>query len=229
MRLLAIDTATEHCSAALWNDGVLSETTAPLVRGNGELILDLVGKLLHTTRLRPDDLDALAFGRGPGAFTGVRLATSTVQGLAFACSRPVIAVSNLAALAQQLFELPEAPAHALICQDARMHEAYWAAFERRAGLAVAATVEGVAAPADLIGAAGAWFNRDCWGAGSAFGAYPELAAAGRTLGRILPALAPRAREIARLAVAAGLAAAVPAELALPVYLRNQVAQPPSLN
>jgi tRNA threonylcarbamoyladenosine biosynthesis protein TsaB len=227
MRVLAIDTATEHCSAALWDDGALSDATAPVVRGNGELILGLVGELLRAARLRLEDVDALAFGRGPGAFTGVRLAASTVQGLAFACARPVIPVSNLAALAQQLFELPEAPARALICQDARMHEAYWAAFEKRAGVAVSATAERVASPADLVAAAGAWFNRDVWGAGSAFDAYPELASAGLTLGRVLPALAPRAREIARLAVAAGTAAAVPAEQALPVYVRNQVAQAPS--
>lgn len=226
MKLLAIDTATEHCSAALWLDGPGPQRDAPLSRGNGEQVLSLIDELLDEAGLALSQLDAIAFGRGPGAFTGVRLAASTAQGLAFAADRPVLGISNLRGLAQQLLAAPGAPSRALICQDARMNEVYWGAFQKRDGIAVSASAEGVAAPAQVMAAA-EWWRRDCRGGGSGFAVYAELARHGAaTLDGIAPDLASRAADIAMLAAHDGLGAAVAPTLALPVYLRDRVAQLP---
>lgn len=227
MNLLAIDTATEHCSAALWLEGPGPQRTAPVARGNGELILQLCDQLLSESGLSLSQLDAIAFGRGPGAFTGVRLAASTAQGLAFAASLPVIGISNLQALAWQLLMQPAAPERALICQDARMGEVYWAGFLRRADTVQVAGGERVSPPADVL-AAGDWWRPDCWGGGSGFAACPELRSAAASLGKVMPELASRALDIAALAAQQGLAAALPPEAAQPVYLRDQVAVLPSV-
>ncbi len=227
MKLLAIDTATEYCSAALWLDGPGSQRTAPVVRGNGELILQLCDQLLGEAGLSLSQLDAIAFGRGPGAFTGVRLAASTAQGLAFASGLPVIGISNLQALAWQLLMQPDAPQRALICQDARMGEVYWAGFQRQANAVKVEGGEQVSPPVDVL-AAGEWWRGDCWGGGSGFAACPELAERATTLGRVMPELASRALDVAALAAQRGLAAALPPESAQPVYLRDRVATLPSV-
>ena len=97
--LLALDTATECCSAALLHDGRVTARSEVIPRQHAQRLLPMIEELLGERELRLPDVDALVFGRGPGAFTGVRIATGMVQGLAFAADKPVIAVSNLAALA----------------------------------------------------------------------------------------------------------------------------------
>ncbi len=230
MRILALDTATESCSVALLLDEQLLQREQLLERGHAETILPLVDELLAEASVTLAGLSAIAFGRGPGTFTGVRLAASVTQGLAFGAGLPVVPVSDLQALAQRALDADVAIGRVLVCTDARMHEVYWGCFERSAaGLARAVGVERVTQPGDLRlpeawagGAAGA---RPA-GAGSGFAAYPQL----RTqvlLDPVLEGLLPRAAEIARLAapeVAAGRF--VPAEQALPVYLRDDVARVP---
>jgi tRNA threonylcarbamoyladenosine biosynthesis protein TsaB len=237
VRILALDTATENCSAALLIEGQLRATEESIVRGHAERILPMVDQLLRDAQLRLADLSAIAFGRGPGSFTGVRLAASVTQGLAQGAGLRVVPVSDLRAVAQRALELPAAPQRVLVCNDARMHEVYWACFERAPdGFAVAVSEERVASPAGVTlpaqwyaasGSDGAAGVVGSLGVGSGFSAYPELAAAmsGR-LTVLSDALLPRATEIARLAVAEVLNGRVfQPEQALPIYLRDDVARP----
>lgn len=235
MKLLALDTASELCSAALWLEGQLLYREAMAPRAHATLILPMIDELLTGSGLALTALDALAFGRGPGAFTGVRLAVAIAQGLGFAAGRPLIGISDLrATAAQALQELPDATA-VLVCQDARMEEVYWGCFERVAPVAAGGGAWGVRAlgaervtpgaqvqlPAVWQGGAGGAAH--VIGAGSGFLAYPELAQRLQShLGATLAHLAPRAREVAWLAAQDGMAAAVAPEEAQPVYLRDQV-------
>jgi tRNA threonylcarbamoyladenosine biosynthesis protein TsaB len=225
MKLLALDTATDCCSVALWHEGELHSRERLAERGHGAHILGMIDEVLAVAGWSLPALDAIAFGRGPGAFTGLRLAASLTQGLAFAAGLPVIPVSNLRALAQQALTCPELPVRTLACLDARMGELYWAGFDHVDGYARPATLEAVAGPEALIAAAQQWLGgRSAAGVGTGFLAHPVLASAlSPQLQPVLARLVPHAREIARLAAHDGLALAVPAEQALPVYLRNNVA------
>ncbi|HLK71294.1 MAG TPA: tRNA (adenosine(37)-N6)-threonylcarbamoyltransferase complex dimerization subunit type 1 TsaB [Steroidobacteraceae bacterium] len=253
MKLLALDTASELCSAALWLDGQLlwRETLAP--RAHAALILPMIDELLEEGGCRLTALDAVAFGRGPGAFTGVRLAAAIAQGLGFAAGRPLIAISDLRAIAAQALEHEGSATRVLVCQDARMQEVYWGCFERiqvrgvatlqpvgPEAVAVSGAVElppgwrsAAHAHAQALAHAQAQVPAQAQGlqvlgAGSGFAADPELSRRLRPdLAVILPRLQPRAREIARLAAEDGLGAAVSAEEALPVYLRDRVAVAPA--
>jgi tRNA threonylcarbamoyladenosine biosynthesis protein TsaB len=229
VKLLALDTATELCSAALWLDGALSAREATRERGHSELILPMIDELLHSAGVGLSQLDAIAFGRGPGAFTGVRLAAGVAQGLAFAADLPLLPISDLRALAAQALDAADAPRRALVCQDARMNEVYWGCFERSAQAVLLLGAEAVAAPASVALPPG-WGASVVRGAGSGFAAYAQgLATVAGQLSGVFPDLRPRAREIAWLAAQDGLASAIPAEQAQPVYLRDDVAQPPSSN
>lgn len=226
MKMLAIDTSAEACSAALWWDGELSDRFRVQPRGHSELILGMMQELLQEAGLRPTDLDVLAFGRGPGSFTGVRIATGVVQGVAYAADLPVVPVSNLAALAQRHFR-ESAARRILPAFDARMGEVYWAAYEagpnglvRLQGREEVATPEAVSLPEG-----GGWH-----GVGSGWRTYGS--ALGHRLGGRLESVHGRqlchALDIAFLGVAAFQAGeAVSAAEALPTYLREQVATPPA--
>ena len=226
MRLLALDTATECCSAALLIDERLLTRETELARGHAERILPMIDELLGEAGMGLRSLDAIAFGRGPGSFTGVRLAASITQGLAFGAGLGVVAISDLRALAQRAFAEDSRVARALVCSDARMQEVYWGCFERgRDGLALPQGAERVDPPGG-VELPPAW--SDAAGVGRGFGAYPALRAlAGVTVRAGWDLLLPRAAEVARLAVpelAAGRLLAP--EGALPVYLRDDVARPP---
>jgi tRNA threonylcarbamoyladenosine biosynthesis protein TsaB len=227
MKILAIDTATENCSVALlYDDRRINSPTLEMDRGHAERILTMVDDVLAEAQLSLSDLDALAFGRGPGGFTGVRLAASVIQGLAFGASKPVVPVSDLRAVAQQVFDAHEAARTVVVCNDARMQEVYWAIYVRGpSGLADLNGAEHVGKPAAV--AIPPNVALPIHGAGRGFRAYPELNERLRgMLAAVHETVLPRAQEIVRLAeadFAAGLA--VPAERALPVYLRDDVARP----
>ncbi|HDP89812.1 MAG TPA: tRNA (adenosine(37)-N6)-threonylcarbamoyltransferase complex dimerization subunit type 1 TsaB, partial [Thioalkalivibrio sp.] len=146
MKILAIDTATDACSAALFLDGEVTSRFELAPRRHTELILPMVGSLLEEAGLAVTDLDAVAFGRGPGAFTGLRIAAGVAQGLALGADLPVIPVSTLATMAQQVMD--EAGAEAVAAAlDARMGEVYWGCYRRDAeGVAEPVGPETVCAP-----------------------------------------------------------------------------------
>ena len=232
MRILAIDTATESCSAALLLDERLLQREQLLERGAAEAILPMVDELLTEAGVRLSMLSAIAFGRGPGAFTGVRLAASVTQGLAFGAGLKVVPVSDLRALAQRVLDDARAIERVLVCTDARMQEVYWGCFERAAdGFARACGGEHVTGPGE-VRLPSPWRSAseaapgDLAGAGSGFTAYPRLRAE-LGLEIVLGGLLPRAVEVARLAVGEVAAGRIlSAEQALPVYLRDDVTRAP---
>ncbi len=119
MRILALDTATEACSAALLLHGEVLERYEVLGRGHAERLLPMVQEVLAEGGVALAALDAVAFGRGPGAFTGLRIAAGVTQGLAFGAGLPVVPVSDLAALAARA-AVHHGRRHVLACLDARM-------------------------------------------------------------------------------------------------------------
>src|SRR6476659_5161 len=142
MKLLAFETATEACSVALWIDGDIHERFELAPRRHAELALPWAQALLSECGVARSQLDAIAVGRGPGAFTGVRLAVALAQGIALALDRPVVPVSTLAALAMQA-----QGERILAAIDARMGEIYVAAFRRDGHSVIPASDEVVIAPA----------------------------------------------------------------------------------
>ncbi len=216
MRILALDTAMEACSAALLIDGRILTRYSEPGRGHAELILPMVHELLAAGGAGLQSLDCIAVGRGPGAFTGIRIAMAVAQGLAYGAQLPVIAISDLAALAQRAADKHGVPA-VLACTDARMNEVYWGGFNCPSGGLVECFIEECVSPPAAVGVdwSGPWVA-----AGSGWAAYPHMAIAPV----VDAALLPRAEEIARLAVrdlAAGRA--LPPEQIQPVYLRDKVA------
>jgi tRNA threonylcarbamoyladenosine biosynthesis protein TsaB len=232
LKILGLDTATEACSAALWLDGRILQREVEAERGHAGLILTMIDELLVEASVALGSLDAIAFGRGPGSFTGVRLAASVTQGLAFGADVPVVAISDLRAVAQrvraQVVDNLAVVRHVLICNDARMKEVYWACFELGAeDLMVPVGEERVSKPEDVL-LPEAWMEEaNVYGAGRGFAAYPELRSTlGSRLASVDERLLPRATEIAILGAAAARSGnVVTAEEAMPVYLRDDVARP----
>lgn len=130
MKLLAIDTATEACSAAISIDGEILSLFEICPQQHSQRILPMVDELLKQANIKVADLDFLAFGRGPGSFTGVRIATGMLQGLALGTGLPVIGVSTLAAMAQQVI-IEQQLQRVAVAIDARMSEVYWGCFENK--------------------------------------------------------------------------------------------------
>lgn len=222
MKLLALDTAGARCSVALLLDGTLTELDAPAERIQAESVLPMVEQLLAEAGLKLGSLDAIAFGRGPGAFTGLRVATSVAQGLAYGAGLPVLPVSDLAALAAAAVRLHQVE-RILACLDARMHEVYWSAYSVREGDIVPLCEEALSPPAEVSApSSGPWF-----GAGPGWGAYREaLTAQVPQLADMDAGLLPTAGDIARLGERAFRRGdRLPPERALPVYLRDKVATP----
>ena len=226
MKILALDTATEACSVALGIGERVIERYVELERGHAEHILPMVDAVLAEAGLALAQLDGLAFGRGPGGFTGVRLAASVAQGLAFGAGLGVVAISDLAAVAQRVARLEPRARRVLVVNDARMREVYWAGYELEPDLRPV-DEERVSPPADvrLPGASAAPWAA----AGRGLSAWPELAERCRAAGATLhPQLLPRATEVLALARPCVVAGRLldPAD-ALPVYVRDRVAEVPS--
>ncbi len=226
MKLLALDTATENCSAALLIDGELLAREEEVERGHAERILPMIDELLAEARLKLGDLNAIAFGRGPGSFTGVRLAATVTQGLAFGAGLSVAPVSDLQAVAERALRMDPGLERVVVCNDARMHEVYWGCYERGPhGLARQIGLEYVGKPNE-VRLPSPW--RTAAGVGRGFTAYenallaalPNVTAPEEKLARLLP----RALEIALLAAPAVAAGELlPPEAAAPTYLRDNVA------
>ena len=220
MKLLAFELATEACSVALWNDGEVVERFDVAPRRHAELALPWAEALLGEAGIARRQLDAIAVGRGPGAFTGVRLAIAVGQGIALALDRPLVPVSTLATLAMRA----DGP-HVLAAIDARMGEVYLGAFERAGGHVRAISDEVLGAPGSVPVPEGAWH-----GVGTGFAAG-EGALVQRLRGHPASQLAhvddaqlPHAADLARLAVVAfEHGGAVAADAVEPAYLRNNVA------
>lgn len=214
MKLLAIDTATEMCSVALCIDNVCIDQEVLTQRSHAELVLPMVDELLRQASLTLRELDCIAYGRGPGAFTGVRVAAGVVQGLAFGADRPTVGISNLAAVA---YQVAEPGARVLVCMDARMSEVYTAMYAAKSdGAVVLQSSEQVIAPSDVEGEGATIL------AGTGFRAYPQLRARFASL-PVRDELLPRARDIAALAKLELKAGRVePAANVQPTYLRDKV-------
>ena len=223
MRILAIDTATEACSVALWNDGTTFAHFEECPREHTQRILPLVKTILTEGNTSLTDLDALAYGRGPGSFTGVRIGIGIAQGLALGADLPMIGVSTLATMAQGAWRMTGAT-RVLAAIDARMGEVYWAEYTRdENGVWHGEETEAVLKPEAVTGRlkqlSGEWAT-----VGTGWPAWPEMAKdTGLTLvdGNMLLPAAEDMLPIACQLLAAGKTVA--GEHAEPVYLRNTVA------
>ena len=226
MKILALETATEACSVALSIDGVITEAFELAPRMHAKLVLPMCERLLADAGLVLSHLDALAFGCGPGSFTGLRIAAGVIQGLALGADLPIASVSTLAALAQQIFIRQETDC-AFAALDARMGEVYWGVYQRdKKGLADLFGEEMVIPASQVIYPVG----RLGVGVGNGWQSYQtELTQRlGEQLIGIQHEYYPRAAEVCRLAVRQAMEGhLLPAEQALPVYLRNQVARKPA--
>ncbi len=217
MRILALETSTEYCSVALWQDGAVSEKCELAGQQHSVMLIPMLDSLLNEAGVKLTDMDGIAFGSGPGSFTGVRIACSAAQGLALGAGKPVIGICTLQALA-------EASGHdkVIAVLDARMAEVYHAIYEKQRGEWVAICEPGLCLPQDAPAVAGSgWF-----GAGSGFIAHGDQLNAryGANLAGVNPQAVPQAAAIVRLAAplfAAGLGG--DAESAMPLYLRDKVA------
>lgn len=232
MNLLAIETSTEACSVAVLSGGEVVERFELAPRRHAELVLPWCGRVLAEAGVARSQLDAVAVGRGPGAFTGVRLGIAVAQGLALGLDRPLLPVSTLAVLAMEATRLvPDpAPIRVLATLDARMQEVYAGSFELRDGDALPLDTETVGAPAavDLPTATGGDADEGPgWVAVGSGLAALDGALATRFAGRLRatdPAALPRAGRLARLAARAwARGEAVAPHDVEPAYLRNQVA------
>lgn len=222
MKLLAIETATEACSAALYIDGSVSARYEVAPRRHTQLILPMCDALIEEAGIVLSQLDAIAFGRGPGSFTGVRIAAGVVQGIAFAWDLPVIPVSTLAAVAQETMHVQDT-SNVLATIDARMKEVYWGYYRCDVeGLAQLCSAEGVGRPDEMPMLSGSWF-----GAGTGWQTHPDALASrlGGSLMGCREGLLPKAQFVIPLARAHyDRGGAVTAEKAVPVYLRDNVAK-----
>lgn len=223
MKIIAIDTATEACSAAFLVDGEMFSRYELAPRKHTERLLPMLDELLAESGCKLKDFDALAFGRGPGSFTGVRISAAAAQGIAFSAGLPVIPVSTLAAMAQRAFVETQAGT-ALTAIDARMNEVYWAVYQKDCkGLAVPVVDEAVIPPEQVI----VPVAENQVGVGTGWGTYSETLKA-RMGGQEIETIAgfyPDAASICRLAeplLESGQS--FPAEQAIPVYLRDNVAK-----
>ena len=216
MNLLAVETSTELCSVALLRDGELFVEEAMAENRHSELLLPMLRRVLDRAHLKATQMDAFGFGQGPGSFTGIRIACGVVQGLAFGAERPVVPVPSLLALAEQSNE-----PHVIAALDARMGEAYLAAYARNGD-----DWDEVIPPrlADVRGLPPLPGRR--WAAtGSGFDRHPWLREAYReSVEMRFEGDLPRAGAVARIAARRFVrGAGIAAERAAPLYLRDKVA------
>ena len=220
-KILALDTSTDACSVAIEVDGERREIFKVIPRKHTHELLPMVEQLLAEAELKVSQLDAIAFGRGPGAFAGIRIATGVAQGLAYAVDLPVVPVSSLAALAQGYYrESKDSESLIITAFDARMNEIYWGGYRIVDGQACIDIAEKVSSPSELA----VTENAICVAVGSGFNYLEQMpTAASGWFKSINCDLYPHALDIVTIASAQyELGNTVEAEDAQPVYLRNQV-------
>jgi len=210
MKFVAFETSTEWCSVAVWVDGAIAGVEERAGNRHGELLLPMLERLLADAGITTGQLDAVAFGAGPGSFTGLRIACGAAQGLAFARGLPVIGIPTLEAIAEE-----SGARRVVACLDARMREVYYSALEKSGARWREVTPAQCVAPAAVrIPAGEGWI-----GCGNGFAAYGSLG-----LNDVIPDIHPSAIAVARLAgtrLCAG--EGLDAALAVPVYVRDKVA------
>lgn len=222
IKILALDTSTEACSVALLYADQLLESFELAPRQHNVLLLPMLDALLAESGLTLQQLDAIAFGCGPGSFTGVRLAASVIQGIAFAADLPVVSISTLRTLAQGAYRDLGAK-HVLASLDAYVKEVYWGVYQlTHDNIMMAIKPEEVCAPHAVPFSS---TEKNWLGVGSGWDRYAEILQnkIGESLQEWLPNRYPCARDVATLAAydfAHGKA--VDAEQALPVYLREKI-------
>ncbi|MDP2881126.1 MAG: tRNA (adenosine(37)-N6)-threonylcarbamoyltransferase complex dimerization subunit type 1 TsaB [Azonexus sp.] len=217
MLILALETSTELGSCALWHDGVVAERICPAGKSHSETLLPLVRELLAEAGVKVRQLDALAFGVGPGAFTGLRIACGAAQGLAVAANLPLIPVTSLETMAAQA-----GADRVLALLDARMGEVYSGSYQLIDGAYLLRSEIRVSAPdAVALPAEPGWLA-----CGNAIAAHPALAERLSTAGIAVQAeILPTAATVARLAVPrAARGEGIDAALAAPLYIRDKVAK-----
>jgi len=217
LKLLAFDTSTELCSAALTLDGQCLSRAVQAGNRHSELLLPMIDSLLAEAGLTLRQLDGIAFGQGPGSFTGLRIGCGIAQGLAYGADLPVLGVGTLEALAWG-----GGAGQTITCLDARMHEVYYAAYRRTPDGLVCLIEPSVLAPAAVPSPPGTGWH----GCGSGFSAYAKALdqALGVALDGIEADAWPEARAVAELALPVFRAGGgLPAERAEPRYVRDKVA------
>jgi tRNA threonylcarbamoyladenosine biosynthesis protein TsaB len=217
MRILALDTSTEYCSVALWQDGAVMERCELVGQKHSEMLIAMLDELLIVAGVKLAQLDGIAFGKGPGSFTGVRIACGAAQGLAFGANLQVAGICTLEALAEA-----SGKSRVIAALDARMGEIYHAAYEKNSDAWTAVCEPCLCKPEEAPSVSGeAWF-----GVGSGFaahGAALQARYAGQLMGMDCAAV-PQAAAIAALGAARfALGRGVDAAEALPLYLRDKVA------
>lgn len=200
LKLLSIDTSTDACSVALLNGNRLKEHFELTPKSHARLLLSMIDNLLKESECTLEELDVLAFGRGPGSFTGVRIASSVIQALGYGLNKPIVPVSTLRAIAQRAYQ-EDKLSQSLVYLDARMGEVYWGLFELGAEAIMQPVSEEKVQPLNQI-----LLPNDQWNRITGF---------------------PHAEDIARIAeYEFRLGHTVTAEDAIPVYVRNEVASLP---
>ena len=224
-KLLAIDTSGEACSVALAIEGELHELFEVMPRMHARCLLTMVSDLLANHSIAITDLDAIAYARGPGSFTGLRIAAGVVQGMAFAAHLPVVPVSTLATLAQGARCRNDGLC--LVALDARMDEIYWACYQMKQGFVSLLGEEKISRPEAMNPQQYLASDKNWLGVGEGWhlmDRFPEQVRRGAE--HIIQDLYPHAGDVASLALhylACDPDVAVAPEQALPVYLRDKTA------
>ncbi|NKF51580.1 tRNA (adenosine(37)-N6)-threonylcarbamoyltransferase complex dimerization subunit type 1 TsaB [Shewanella sp. WXL01] len=220
MNILALDTCTEACSAALSSQQQLFSRSADAPREHSQRLLPMVDEVLQDAEITIADVDLIAYGRGPGSFTGIRICTSMTQGLALGHDIPVIGISTLATMAQMAINIHGAK-QILCCIDARMNEVYWGQYINQDGVAVLVATEQVSSPDDMVIALDT--EQEIIACGTGFDAYLELLERAQVISLSEQVKYPDASamiSLAKVGFDAGEHTSVD-ELA-PVYLRDTV-------
>ncbi|MCE9678607.1 tRNA (adenosine(37)-N6)-threonylcarbamoyltransferase complex dimerization subunit type 1 TsaB [Shewanella sp. AS1] len=218
LTVLALDTCTESCSVALGHQGNIYALQADAPREHSQRLLPMVDQVLKQAEIGLDKVELIAYGRGPGSFTGIRICTSMTQGLALGQDLPVVGISTLQAMAQQAIER-QGVTQVVAAIDARMGEVYWGEFINRDGLATLVGSERVCKPQEVSRELD--YQQAVAACGTGFDAYPELIS--ETMSLVDEAKFPQASymlALARYSYAAGLSTDV--EGLEPVYLRDTV-------